>query len=46
MFRKHSRNSKTTKRECEKTQNQISELIGALNKYLRETENTINREIN
>jgi polyhydroxyalkanoate synthesis regulator phasin len=29
----------------EKTQKQISELIGALNKYQSETENTINREI-
>jgi chromosome segregation ATPase len=33
-------------KECEKTQNQIKELIGALNKYQTETENTINREIN
>jgi polyhydroxyalkanoate synthesis regulator phasin len=29
----------------EKTQKQISELIGPLNKYQSETENTINREI-
>jgi uncharacterized protein Yka (UPF0111/DUF47 family) len=29
----------------EKTQKQISELIGALNKYQSETENTISREI-
>jgi hypothetical protein len=29
-----------------KTQKQISELIGDLNKYQSETENTINREIN
>jgi hypothetical protein len=28
------------------TQKQISELIGDLNKYQSETENTINREIN
>jgi polyhydroxyalkanoate synthesis regulator phasin len=30
----------------EKTQKQINELIGALNKHQSETENTINREIN
>jgi mevalonate kinase len=30
----------------EKTQKQISELLGALSKYQSETENTINREIN
>jgi gas vesicle protein len=33
-------------KEYEKTQKQISEIIGALNKYQNETENTINREIN
>jgi polyhydroxyalkanoate synthesis regulator phasin len=33
-------------KEYEKTQKQISELTGALNKYQSETENTINREIN
>jgi uncharacterized protein involved in exopolysaccharide biosynthesis len=33
-------------KEYKKTQKQISELIGALNKYQSETENTINREIN
>jgi uncharacterized protein involved in exopolysaccharide biosynthesis len=33
-------------REYEKTQKQITELIGAINKYESETENTINREIN
>jgi uncharacterized protein Yka (UPF0111/DUF47 family) len=33
-------------REYEKIQKQISELIETLNKYQRETENTINREIN
>jgi ElaB/YqjD/DUF883 family membrane-anchored ribosome-binding protein len=33
-------------KEYEKTQKQINELIGALNKYQSETENTINREIN
>jgi uncharacterized protein Yka (UPF0111/DUF47 family) len=32
-------------KECERTQKQISELMGALNKYQSETENTINREI-
>jgi polyhydroxyalkanoate synthesis regulator phasin len=32
-------------KEYEKTQKQISELIGALNKYQTETENTINTEI-
>jgi hypothetical protein len=33
-------------KEYEKTQKEISELIGAINKYQSETENTINREIN
>jgi hypothetical protein len=33
-------------KEYEKTQKQIDELIGALNKHQSETENTINREIN
>jgi cell division protein FtsX len=33
-------------KEYEKTQKQINELKGALNKHQRETENTINREIN
>jgi hypothetical protein len=33
-------------KECEKIQKQTSELIGALNKYQSETENTVNREIN
>jgi Skp family chaperone for outer membrane proteins len=33
-------------REYHETQKQISELIGALNKYQRERENTINRGIN
>jgi membrane-associated HD superfamily phosphohydrolase len=32
-------------KEYEKTQKQISECIGALNKYQSETENTIDREI-
>jgi uncharacterized phage infection (PIP) family protein YhgE len=42
----HSRNSKTTKKKYEKTQKQISELMGSINKYQSETENTINRETN
>jgi F0F1-type ATP synthase membrane subunit b/b' len=33
-------------KEYEKTQKQISELIGGLNQYQSETENIINREIN
>jgi hypothetical protein len=33
-------------KEYEKTQKQINEIIGALNKPQSETENTINREIN
>jgi hypothetical protein len=33
----------TKNKEYEKTQKQISGLIGALNKYQSETENTINR---
>jgi hypothetical protein len=33
-------------KEYEKTQKQINELIGTLNKHQSETENTINREIN
>jgi hypothetical protein len=33
-------------KEYEKAQKQISELIGALNKYQIETDDTINREIN
>jgi uncharacterized protein involved in exopolysaccharide biosynthesis len=36
----------TKNKEYEKTQKQINELIGALNKYQSETENAINREIN
>jgi chromosome segregation ATPase len=35
----------TKNKEFEKTQKQINELIGALNKHQSETENTINREI-
>jgi ABC-type transporter Mla subunit MlaD len=31
-------------KEYEKTQKQMNELIGALNKYQNETENTINRD--
>jgi hypothetical protein len=33
-------------KEYERTQKQINEIIGALNKHQKETENTINREIN
>jgi hypothetical protein len=33
-------------KEYEKTQKQINESIGVLNKHQIETENTINREIN
>jgi uncharacterized protein Yka (UPF0111/DUF47 family) len=33
-------------KEYEKTQKQINELIGALNKHQSEAENTISREIN
>jgi DNA repair exonuclease SbcCD ATPase subunit len=33
-------------KEYEKTQKQINEIIGALNKHQNETENIINREIN
>jgi ElaB/YqjD/DUF883 family membrane-anchored ribosome-binding protein len=36
----------TKNKEYEKTQKQINELIGALNKHQSETETTINREIN
>jgi hypothetical protein len=35
----------TKNKQYEKSQKQINELIGALNKHQRETENTINREI-
>jgi uncharacterized protein involved in exopolysaccharide biosynthesis len=33
-------------KEYEKTQKQVNDLIGSLNKHQSETENTINREIN
>jgi hypothetical protein len=46
MCRRHSRNSKTTKREFEKAQEQIRETIEALYKHQSETKNTINTEIN
>jgi Skp family chaperone for outer membrane proteins len=36
----------TKNKEYEKTQKQINELTGALNKHQSETENTINRERN
>jgi polyhydroxyalkanoate synthesis regulator phasin len=35
----------TKNKEYEKTQKQINELIGALNKHQTEAENTTNREI-
>jgi DNA repair exonuclease SbcCD ATPase subunit len=46
MYRRHLRNSKTKNKEYEKTQKQINEIIGALNKHQNETENTTDREIN
>jgi hypothetical protein len=47
MYKRHSRNSKTTKnKEFEKTQEEIKETIEALYKHLSETKNTINKEIN
>jgi hypothetical protein len=46
MYRRHSRFQDNKNKECEKTQKQISELVGALNKYQSEKENTTNREIN
>jgi uncharacterized protein Yka (UPF0111/DUF47 family) len=36
----------TKNKDCEKTQKQIKELIGALSKHQSEAENAINREIN
>jgi hypothetical protein len=36
---------KKKKKKCEKTQKQINELIGALNKHQSDTGSTINREI-
>jgi uncharacterized protein involved in exopolysaccharide biosynthesis len=36
----------TKNKEYEKTQKQLNELIGTLNKHQSETESTINREIN
>jgi ribosomal protein L10 len=46
MYRRHSRNSKITKKKYEKTQEHMKEIIEALNKHQSETENTTNREIN
>jgi hypothetical protein len=42
MYRRHSRNSKTTttKKEYEKTQKQINKIIRPLNKHQSEIENT------
>jgi acetyl-CoA carboxylase alpha subunit len=45
MYRRHSRNSKTTKREFEKALEEIKETIEALYKHQSETKNTINKEI-
>jgi hypothetical protein len=42
----HKKFQDTKNKEYEKTQKQISEHIGALNKQQSETENTANREIN
>jgi hypothetical protein len=36
----------TKNKEYEKTQKQINDLIGALNKHQSETENTTNRKMN
>jgi cell division protein FtsX len=36
----------TKNKEYKKTQKQINDLIGALNKYQNETENTIESELN
>jgi hypothetical protein len=47
MYKRQSRNFRTPKiKEYEKTETQINELTGDLNKQQSETDNTINREIN
>jgi seryl-tRNA synthetase len=47
MYRRHSRNPKTTKiKNMRKHKNKLNEIIGALNKHQSEPENTINREMN
>jgi low affinity Fe/Cu permease len=47
MYKKHSRFFQDTKnKEYKKTQEQINEIIGALNKHQSETEITINRKKN
>jgi predicted nucleic acid-binding Zn-ribbon protein len=47
MYRRHSRNSKTTKIEnLKKAKEEIKETIEALYKHQSETENMINKEIN
>jgi hypothetical protein len=47
MYRRHSRNSKTTKNtEFEKAQEEIKETIDALYKHQSETKHMINKEIN
>jgi hypothetical protein len=46
MYRRHLRNSKHKNKEYKKTQKQINEIIGALNKHQTEPEITINKETN
>jgi hypothetical protein len=47
MNRRHSRNSRTTKKiEYEKAQEQIKETVEPRNKHQSETNYTIDREIN
>jgi hypothetical protein len=46
MYRRHLRNSKHKNKEYKKTQKQINEIIGALNKHQTEIEIIINTEIN
>jgi chromosome segregation ATPase len=45
MYRRHSRNSKTIKTKNMRRHKTKSELIGALNKYQSETENTFYKKI-
>jgi hypothetical protein len=45
MYRRHSRNSKTTKtKNMRKPRKKTNEIIEALNKHQTETETTINRD--
>jgi hypothetical protein len=46
MYKRHSKFQDTKNKEYKKTQEQMNEIICALNKHQSETENTINREIN